>query len=73
MSTEDLHIDVRNLAPPEPLEHCLAALSQLAKGQQLHMSIDREPFPLYDILTRNGFEYCCTFEQTHYLVTIWHR
>ncbi|CDM24024.1 DUF2249 domain-containing protein [Castellaniella defragrans] len=68
----DLTLDVRSMPPPEPLEHCLEALADLAPGQRLHMLIDREPYPLYTILDRDGFQHCCTFEDTHFQVTIWY-
>uniref|UniRef100_UPI00333F003C DUF2249 domain-containing protein n=1 Tax=Castellaniella defragrans TaxID=75697 RepID=UPI00333F003C len=67
----DILLNVRGMAPPEPLEHCLEALSILAPGQRLRMAIDREPFPLYQMLERDGYSHQTTFEQTHYLVTIW--
>lgn len=72
MTSPDLTLDVRGLSAPEPLEQCLEALAGLARGQQLHMLIDREPWPLYAMLERDGFEYCCTFEDTHFQVSIWH-
>lgn len=70
--SQDIDLDVRGLPAPEPLEHCLEALADLAAGQRLKMQIDREPYPLYSILERDGFQYSCTFEDTHYLVTIWY-
>lgn len=53
----DLQLDARGLPPPEPLERCLDALAGLAPGQGLVLWLDREPFPLYAILQRNGFHY----------------
>ena len=44
MAPPDLTLDVRSLPAPEPLEHCLEALADLAPGQRLHMLIDREPY-----------------------------
>lgn len=72
MPNPDITLDVRSMMPPEPLEHCLEALADLAAGQRLHMLIDREPYPLYSILDRDGFKYECTFKDTHFLVTIWY-
>lgn len=69
----DIHLDVRNMAAPEPLEHCLEALAELKPGQKIQMLIDREPYPLYSILDRDGFQHECKFEDTHYLITIWHK
>lgn len=71
MNEPKLCLDVRGLPAPEPLEHCLDALADLKPGQQLEMQIDREPFPLYAILERDGFAHACDFRQDHYLVTIW--
>lgn len=71
MDSSDLTLDVRGMSPPEPLEHCLEALADLTAGQRLHMLIDREPFPLYNILDRDGFQHSCAFQETHFLVTIW--
>ena len=52
-----IDLDVCGLAPPEPLERVLEALSLLEPGQCLRMLIDREPRPLFGILDRNGFAY----------------
>lgn len=48
-------IDARGLPPPEPLERTLEALETLAPGDELVVLLDREPFPLYGILERNGY------------------
>ncbi|MBV2181575.1 MAG: DUF2249 domain-containing protein [Castellaniella sp.] len=71
MSHPDITLDVRGLPPPEPLEHCLEALADLLPGQRLCMLIDREPYPLYPMLDRDGFQHECTFEETYFQVTIW--
>lgn len=70
--TQDVNLDVRGLAAPEPLELCLEALADLESGQRIKMQIDREPYPLYSILERDGFKYESSFEETHYLITIWY-
>jgi uncharacterized protein (DUF2249 family) len=57
MPAMDIELDVCGLEPPEPLEKVLDALSQLADGQRLRILIDREPRPLYRILTNNGYRY----------------
>ncbi len=72
MSNPDVTLDVRGMAPPEPMEHCLEALAGLRRGQRLRMHIDREPIPLFQILERNGYAHDTVFEGTHYIVTIWH-
>ncbi|WP_269494987.1 DUF2249 domain-containing protein [Castellaniella sp. S9] len=71
MNDPDITLDVRGMAPPEPLEHCLEALSTLPAGRRLRMRIDREPYPLYQMLDRDGYARETRYEQTHYLVTIW--
>lgn len=71
MPPTDITLDVRGLPPPEPLEHCLEALADLKPGERLCLMIDREPYPLYAMLDRDGFAHDCTFEDTHFLVTIW--
>lgn len=71
MALPDITLDVRRLPPPEPLEQCLEALAELQPGQRLRMLIDREPYPLYTMLDRDGFQHDCAFEDTHFLVTIW--
>ena len=71
---KEIRLDVRGLEPPEPLEHVLDALSRLAEGQRLCMLIDREPYPLYGILNRNGFSYETTARPDYvYEILIWHR
>lgn len=60
------------LEPPEPMERVLTALRTLSDGSYLRMIIDREPLPLYALLTRGGFDY-----ETHgssagrYEIDIW--
>ncbi len=57
MSRMDIQLDARGLPPPQPLERCLDALAGLDADQRLVLWLDREPFPLYAILQRNGFHY----------------
>lgn len=71
MNTPDILLDVRGMSPPEPLEHCLEALCDLRAGQRLCMQIDREPYPLYHMLDRDGYRHETSFEDPHYLITIW--
>lgn len=66
------HLDVRGLEPPEPLEKVLDALGALAAGDRLCMLIEREPRPLYRILSNNGFAYLTALlPGLLYEVTIW--
>lgn len=53
-------IDGRDLLPPEPLELTLAALDDLAENAEVLLLLYCQPFPLYDILRRDG---CCWEEK----------
>ena len=48
-------LDVRGLPPPEPFEHIMRALPALPAGAVLHVHIDREPYPLYEVLRNSGY------------------
>jgi hypothetical protein len=48
-------LDVRDLAPPEPLERVLAALPALHTAQYLRARLPREPYPLYPLLQELGY------------------
>jgi Uncharacterized conserved protein (DUF2249) len=51
-------VDARGLPPPEPLERTLDALDLLSgPGDAVVLLLHREPYPLYDILARNGFRH----------------
>ena len=51
-------VDARFLAPPEPMERALEGLDRLENANDVMLLLlHREPFPLYDVLRRNGFEY----------------
>jgi hypothetical protein len=50
-------IDVRELEPPEPLELGLDMAHKLRPGEYLRMLHRREPFPLYRLLTQDGFRH----------------
>lgn len=54
--TGETMIDLRNLAPPEPLERALDALLSLGNGR-LRLRFSMEPLPLYGLLDRQGFGY----------------
>lgn len=56
------------------MERVLDALSTMPKQQRLRMLIDREPRPLYRILTNNGFLYRTTPIAGHrFEVLIWYK
>ena len=70
----DITLDVCGLEPPEPMERVLEALSHLKKDQHLRMLIDREPRPLYRILTANDYDYSVDARPDYlYEITIWHK
>lgn len=48
-------VDARWRPPPEPMEMTLEAVDTLGPDEAVILLIHREPFPLYDILTRNGY------------------
>lgn len=54
MTSERL-LDVRDLAPPEPLERVLAAVHALSGAQYLRARLPREPYPLYPLLQELGY------------------
>lgn len=55
-----IELDLRGMAPPEPMEHALEALADLLPMQRLHLVIDREPRPLFRIVERDGLAWRCT-------------
>ncbi|MCC6381900.1 MAG: DUF2249 domain-containing protein [Dehalococcoidia bacterium] len=50
-----MELDNRGLQPPEPMVRILAALKDLADGDELFAHMDREPMLLYPELERRGF------------------
>lgn len=48
-------LDVRGLPPPEPFQHIMRALPALPAGACLQVHIDREPYPLYEVLRGSGY------------------
>jgi uncharacterized protein (DUF2249 family) len=69
----DIHIDARDLEPPEPLIRTLEAMTHLKKGHRLTMRSNRKPMHLFTQLDERGFAYDCTEQSDHSFVTqIWH-
>ncbi len=54
-----IQIDVRELAPPEPMTAILHALASLSANQCLLVHHSREPFPLYEKLLASDWRYHC--------------
>lgn len=68
----DKTLDVCGLRPPEPMERVLSALDAMPDGNRLRVLIDREPFPLYAILQRNGYRHRTEpVEDGRYEISIW--
>lgn len=57
MSPPEIVVDGRALEPPEPMERVLAALDELQPGQRVRFLIHRQPYPLYDILSRYHYRH----------------
>jgi len=57
---KEIVVDVHELQPPEPMQRVLDALDTLMDGQYLKIIHRMQPFPLYDILSDNGFKYKAT-------------
>ena len=68
----EILIDVRELAPPAPLEKILSALDTVGPGNHLKVLHRREPCMLYPMLERKGFAYRLLKRNEHlYEITIW--
>jgi len=61
-------IDVRELAPPEPMTAILSALSTLPQDEGLRVHHSRQPFPLYDKLIAADWAYQCEQKAEHYFL-----
>lgn len=57
---KEIVLDVHELQPPEPMQQALDALDKLMAGQYLKLIHRMQPFPLYEILSENGFRYKVT-------------
>jgi uncharacterized protein (DUF2249 family) len=53
-------IDARGWEPPRPFEATMEAVCDLKPGERLRVILDREPFPLYRVLERNGLAWFTT-------------
>lgn len=68
-----VEIDGRDLLPPEPMVRVKAALATLARGDTVTLLLFREPFPLYEVLRREGFTWKTTLEPDGtYVITMRH-
>ena len=67
-----IHMDNRELDPPEPMVRILAAAEQLAPGQTLSALLSREPVFLFRELAKRGHEWRGGFtpEGNNYQLTV---
>ena len=57
----------------DPAALVFEALGRMAPGEQLCVLIEREPFPLYRLLSNQSYAYCArVLDNALYEVTIWH-
>lgn len=52
---DEVLVDARGMAAPEPLERVMDALDALQPGQTIRLLLHREPFPLYDLLAERDY------------------
>jgi len=55
-----IELDVGGLEPPEPMVRILDTLDSVPPGERLRVLIDREPVPLFRVLSNNGYRFDCT-------------
>ena len=53
----EILVDARGLEPPEPFERVMNAVCEMQAGDTVLMLLEREPFPLYRVLERNGYRH----------------
>jgi len=69
---EIVPIDESELETPEPMERIFAHLQKRRPGQLLRVRHRREPFPMYSMLEKAGYEHCCIPSGTEaFLIYIW--
>lgn len=66
-------IDVRALAPPEPLTETMDAIADLAPGELLVQVNDRVPQHLFPRLDDHGIEYESVETEEAVLTALWRR
>lgn len=57
LSTHEILIDARGQEPPEPMERVMQTLGLLRPGQSIRLLLQREPFPLYPLLSARGYQH----------------
>jgi len=65
-------VDVRELEAPEPLTQIIDLINELEPLSYLRVIHRKEPFPLYNILHENGFDYkAIKMHNLEYTILIW--
>jgi hypothetical protein len=57
----EILVDARGLEPPEPFERVMEAIADMGADDTVLMLLEREPYPLYRVLDRNGYAYHTTY------------
>jgi hypothetical protein len=65
-------IDGRDLVPPQPFELTMAALDDLAPGDEIVLLLRCRPQPLYRVLQRNGYVWREEFADESFEIHIMH-
>lgn len=60
MSSTIQVLDARYFEPPEPFVQTMEMLDQLVLGESMRLLLFREPYPLYQVLKRNGHRWQAT-------------
>ena len=69
---KEILLDVSELEAPEPLTHILDVINKLELHSYLRVIHRKEPFPLYNILHENGFEFSAIkMPNSEYCILIW--
>jgi len=63
-------LDARDLPPPEPMERTLDALAQMPAEDRLLLRLPRQPFPLFDLLSRLGYVWQVSGSEGDYRILI---
>ncbi|RMF14545.1 MAG: sulfurtransferase TusA family protein [Gammaproteobacteria bacterium] len=65
-------LELRGLPPPEPLIQATSQMAMLEPGQVLRITLDREPYPLYEIAKEQGFRVRVKeFEPGQFHIHLW--
>lgn len=59
----DMHLDLTELDPPEPMVRILAAVGTLEPGEVLFALLAREPLFLFPELTKRGHQWAGNFDE----------